>query len=189
MMLTRTPYNAANARVGKTQSPHLAAITPSSDETFIAAGYIRVYQDVRGKYKSEGEYTMNRPFVGRAQSPPKSITRTDTYDTIEWLIHRVPNNNGRVGMIGTSYDGFTVLAGLVNPHPALKAAVPIAPMVDGWRDDWAHYGAMRIYGTDYVYDQEATRANDETYPFATFDQYSDFLERRVRRRHGQEAWD
>jgi len=173
MMLTRTPYSA-NARVGKVQSPHLAAITPSSDETFIAAGYIRVYQDVRGKYKSEGDYVMNRPFVGPL-NPTKVDHSTDTYDTIDWLVKNVKGNNGRVGMIGTSYDGFTVLAALVNPHPALKAAVPIAPMVDGWRDDWAHYGAMRIYGTDYVYDQEATRANDETYPFATFDQYSDFL--------------
>jgi len=173
MMLTRTPYNA-DEHVGKVQSPHLAAITPSSDETFIAAGYIRVYEDVRGKYKSEGQYTMNRPFVG-ALNPTKVDHSTDTYDTIDWLVKHVPGNNGRVGMIGTSYDGFTVLAGLVNPHPALKAAVPIAPMVDGWRDDWAHYGAMRIYGTDYVYDQEATRANEETYPFATFDQYSDFL--------------
>ncbi len=174
IMLTRTPYNAAE-RVGKVQSPHLAAITPTGDETFIAAGYIRAYQDVRGKYKSEGQYTMNRPFVGPLNST-KVDHATDTYDTIDWLIHHVPNNNGRVGMIGTSYDGFTTIAALYNPHPALKAVVPIAPMVDGWRDDWAHNGAMRIYGTDYVYDQEATRANDETYPFITFDQYSDFLE-------------
>jgi len=173
MMLTRTPYDA-NERIGKVQSPHLAAITPTSDETFIAAGYIRVYQDVRGKYKSQGEYTMNRPYVGPL-NPTKVDHSTDTYDTIDWLVKHVPMNNGRVGMIGTSYDGFTTIAALYNPHPALKAVVPIAPMVDGWRDDWAHYGAMRIYGTDYVYDQEATRANEQTYPFATFDQYSDFL--------------
>lgn len=175
MMLTRTPYSA-DARVGKVQSPHLAAITPTGDETFIAAGYIRVYQDVRGKYKSEGDYVMNRPFVGPL-NPTKVDHSTDTYDTIEWLIHNVPNNNGRVGMIGTSYDGFTVLAGLVNPHPALKAAVPIAPMVDGWMgDDWFHHGATRVYGTDYVYDQEATRSNDETYPFSKYDQYDEFLD-------------
>ncbi len=173
IMLTRTPYNADD-RDNKVQSPHLAAITPTSDETFIAAGYIRAYQDVRGKYKSEGQYTMNRPFVGPL-NPTKVDHSTDTYDTIDWMVKHVPHNNGRVGMIGTSYDGFTVLAALVNPHPALKAAVPIAPMVDGWRDDWAHNGAMRVYGTDYVYDQEATRANEETYPFVGFDQYSDFL--------------
>ena len=174
MMLTRTPYSA-NERVGKTQSPHLAAITPTGDETFIEAGYIRVYQDVRGKYKSEGEYTMNRPLVGPL-NPTRVDHSTDTYDTIDWLVKHVPNNNGRVGMIGTSYDGFTVLMGLVNPHTALKAAVPIAPMVDGWMgDDWFHHGATRAYGTDYVYDQAATRANEETYPFPTFDQYDDFL--------------
>jgi uncharacterized protein len=155
ILLTRTPYGAAR-RIQRAQSPHLAAILPAGDDVISTAGYIRAFQDVRGKYQSGGEYLMTRPLRGPL-NPTAVDHSTDTYDTIEWLINNIPENNGRVGLIGTSYDGFLVLMGLVNPHPALKAAVPINPMVDTWMgDDWFHNGAFRQMMMDYIYDQEAS---------------------------------
>ena len=117
-----------------------------------------MYQDVRGKYGSEGNYVMNRPLRGPLNRSATDHS-TDTYDTIDWLVKNVPESNGRVGIIGTSYGGFLALMALVDPHPALKVAVPIAPMVDVWRgDDWFHNGAFRqIYALDYTYEQTATR--------------------------------
>jgi putative CocE/NonD family hydrolase len=101
---------------------------------------------------------------------------TDTYDTIEWLIKNTPNNNGRVGMIGTSYDGFLVLMGLVNPHPALKAAVAINPMVDTWiGDDWFHGGAFRQMMTDFIYDQEISYGSAATADDGLQDVYDRYL--------------
>ena len=112
-------------------------------DTAVAAGYIIVYQDVRGKYGSEGDYVMTRPLRGPLNAT-ETDHATDTYDTIEWLVKNVPESNGRVGTIGGSYEGFTALMSTVHPHPALKAAVPFAPMVDGWMgDDWFHNGAFR----------------------------------------------
>ena len=109
----------------------------------VEGGYIRVVQDVRGKYGSEGDYVMNRPLRG-PQNPTPVDHATDTYDTIDWLVKNVPESNGRVGILGISYDGFLPLMALVNPHPALKVSVPMNPMVDGWRgDDWFHNGAFR----------------------------------------------
>ena len=87
---------------------------------------------------------------------------TDTYDTIDWLVKNLPETNGKVGIIGISYDGFLPLMALVHPHPALKVSVPMNPMVDGWMgDDWFHNGAFRQQGMQYIYEQEATRKNDE----------------------------
>ena len=100
-------------------------------------------QDVRGKYGSEGDYVMNRPLRG-PQNPTSVDHATDTYDTIDWLVKNVPETNGKVGILGISYDGFLPLMALVNPHPALKVSVPMNPMVDGWMgDDWFHHGAFR----------------------------------------------
>src|SRR6266581_2836236 len=85
---------------------------------------------------------------------------TATYDTIDWLVKNVPESNGKVGILGISYNGFTPLMALVNPHPALKVSVPMNPMVDGWMgDDWFHYGAFRQQNMPYIYEQEATRDN------------------------------
>ncbi len=142
IVLTRTPYNASK-RIARNDSPHLLSVLPLADEVFGGDGYIRVYQDVRGKYKSEGDYVMTRPVRG-----PLNLTAadhvSDAYDTIDWLVKNTPESNGRVGMIGSSYEGFTVVMALLNPHPALKVAVPESPMVDGWMgDDWFHYGAFR----------------------------------------------
>jgi len=176
MLMTRTPYDASE-RVMHFDSPHLAAAVPQMDDTAVAAGYIIVFQDVRGKYGSEGDYVMNRPLTG-----PLNLSgvdhATDTYDTIDWLVKNVPESNGRVGTIGGSYEGFTALMSTVHPHPALKATVPFAPMVDGWiGDDWFHNGAFRQDGSlDYVYEQEATRKNDEKWWSGFRDTYDAYLQ-------------
>ena len=116
---------------------------------------------MRGKHGSEGDYVMNRPLRG-PQNPTPVDHATDTYDTIDWLVKNVPESNGRVGILGISYDGFLPLMALVHPHPALKVAVAMNPMVDGWMgDDWFHNGAFRELNLDYIYDQEATRKSEE----------------------------
>jgi putative CocE/NonD family hydrolase len=176
MLLTRTPYNAAEA-VMNFNSPHLAAAAPQMDDSAVAAGYIIVFQDVRGKYGSEGDYVMTRPLVGLLNST-RVDHATDTYDTIDWLVKHVPESNGRVGTIGGSYAGYTTLMSTVHPHPALKVAVPFAPMVDGWKgDDWFHNGAFRQDGSlDYIYGQEATRKGDEQWWTGARDTYQAYLE-------------
>ena len=145
ILLTRTPYDA-NGITSHAQSSHLGPILNGYDnatEVIIDGGYIRVVQDVRGKYGSEGDYVMNRPLHG-PQNPTPVDHATDTYDTIDWLVKNIPETNGKVGILGISYDGFLPLMALVNPHPALKVSVPMNPMVDGWMgDDWFHNGAFR----------------------------------------------
>ena len=145
ILLTRTPYNA-NGLTSHAESSHLGPILQGYDnatDVIVEGGYIRVVQDVRGKYGSEGDYVMNRPLHG-PQNPTPVDHATDTYDTIDWLVKNVPESNGKVGILGISYDGFLPLMALVNPHPALKVAVPMNPMVDGWMgDDWFHNGAFR----------------------------------------------
>jgi len=118
IIVTRTPYNASK-RAERSQSPHMLATLPEGDEVFAADGYIRVFQDVRGKYGSEGDYVMTRPLKGPLNAGAVDHW-TDAYDTIEWLVKNLPESNGKVGMLGSSYEGFTVVMGLVNPHPALK---------------------------------------------------------------------
>src|SRR5437870_11857839 len=115
MIMTRTPYNATR-RTERTQSTRMLAILPEGDEVFAADGYIRVFQDVRGKYGSEGEYVMTRPLRGPLNASMVDHS-TDAYDTIEWLVKNVPESNGKIGMLGSSYEGFTVVMALVNPHP------------------------------------------------------------------------
>ena len=179
ILMTRTPYKATEL-TSYGPSAHLIAALDgydNADDIIVAAGYIRVVQDVRGKYKSEGDYVMNRPLAGTALNPTRVDHATDTYDTIEWLVHHVPETNGRVGTIGISYDGFTTLMSLVHPHPALKVAVPMNPMVDGWMgDDWFHHGAFRQLNLNYIYEQEATRENDEMWWTDHHDDYDAFLE-------------
>jgi putative CocE/NonD family hydrolase len=176
MLMTRTPYHAEE-RVDRFYSPHLAAAVPQMDDTAVAAGYIIVFQDVRGKYDSEGDYVLTRPLVGPL-NPTKVDHATDAYDTIDWLVKNVPESNGRVGTIGGSYEGYTTVMSTVNPHPALKVAVPFAPMVDGWMgDDWFHNGAFRQDGAlEYIYDQEATHKGDEMFWLGYRDTYQAFLE-------------
>src|SRR5213594_2695328 len=178
ILLTRTPYNATEL-TSHAASSHLGPILNGYDnavEVIIEGGYIRVVQDVRGKYGSEGDYVMNRPLRG-ALNPTNVDHATDTYDAIDWLIKNVPESNGKVGILGISYDGFLPLMALVNPHPALKVSVPMNPMVDGWMgDDWFHNGVFRQQGMSYIYNQEATRANDVKWWTSHFDDYDMFME-------------
>ena len=147
----------------------------NATDVIVEDGYIRVVQDVRGKYGSEGDYVMNRPLLG-PQNPSQVDHATDTYDTIDWLVKNVPESNGKVGIIGISYDGFTPLMALFHPHPALKCSVPMNPMVDGWRgDDWFHNGAFRQQGMPYIYEQEANRKNDQKWWTTNYDDYDTFM--------------
>ena len=178
MLLTRTPYDA-DALTKRNESAHLGVALDGYDnpvETVVEGGYIRVVQDVRGKHGSEGDYDMNRPLHG-PQNPTPVDHATDTWDTIDWLVKNVPESNGKVGILGISYDGFTPLMALVNPHPALKCSVPMNPMVDGWRgDDWFHNGAFRQIGMSYFYDQEATRKSETKWWSTHYDEYDAWLE-------------
>src|SRR5580704_12045800 len=174
ILLTRTPYNATK-RTERSNSPHMLSILPHDDEVFVKGGYIRVFQDVRGKYKSEGDYVMTRPVHGPL-NPTATDHVTDAYDTIDWLVKNTPESNGRVGMIGSSYEGFTVVMALLGAHPALKVAAPESPMVDGWMgDDWFHYGAFRQINLDYILSQTAQKGAGEDIPRDGYDDYAAFL--------------
>ncbi|MES2256771.1 MAG: CocE/NonD family hydrolase [Pseudomonadota bacterium] len=178
MILTRTPYSA-DEQTGYAQSGHMNMILDGYDnanDTIIEGGYIRVVQDVRGKYGSKGIYMMNPPLAGTALNPSKTDDSTDAYDTIEWLVKHVPESNGKVGIIGISYDGFTPLMALINPHPALKVAVPMNPMVDGWRgDDWFHNGAFRQQNLPYIYEQDGTNDNSAKWWQSEQDDYDFYI--------------
>ena len=177
IVLTRTPYSATVLTMN-TPSVHLGTSLYGYDnptETIVQGGYIRVVQDIRGKYGSEGDYVMNRPLHGPLNPTPVDES-TDTYDTIDWLVKNVPETNGKVGVLGISYDGFLSLMPLVHPHPALKVAVPMNPMVDGWRgDDWFHNGAFREQNIPYIYEQTATRSNDAHWLSSNFDDYDMYM--------------
>ncbi len=177
ILLTRTPYSA-NVLTANAFSVHLATSLWGYDnatETIVKGGYIRVIQDIRGKYGSEGDYVMNRPEHG-PQNPTPVDESTDTYDTIDWLVKNIPESNGKVGILGISYDGFLSLTALIHPHPALKVAVPMNPMVDGWRgDDWFHNGAFRQQNIPYIYEQTATRANDAHFLISNWDDYDMYM--------------
>ncbi len=156
----------------------------------VDGGYIRVVQDIRGKYGSEGDYVMNRPVHG-PQNPTPVDDSTDAFDSIDWLVKNIPESNGKVGILGISYDGFEPLMALVNPHPALKVSVPMNPMVDGWMgDDWFHNGAFRQQNIPYVYEQQATRDNAEKWWSGHSDDYDLYMEAgsagELGQRHGME---
>ncbi len=142
-------------------------------------GYIFVHQDIRGKFGSEGDFVMQRPVRlrqgsgGTSPLDPNSIDEgTDTYDTIDWLIKNVRNNNGRVGMLGVSYDGWTTIMGAIEPHPALKAISPQASPADMWMgDDFHHNGAFRLsYGFEYAAMMESGKDVQQF----SFDRYDTF---------------
>jgi len=179
IMLDRTPYSAEKATSRNGQfGPWPENILSPLNAELVRAGYIVAIEDVRGKYKSEGDYVMNRPLRGPL-NPTAVDHSTDAWDTIDWLVKHVPESNGRVGTIGTSYNGFTALMSLVNPHPALKASVPINPMVDVWKgDDWFHNGAFRQEMISYVYGQTASKKSDEDWFTGGYDDYLTYL------RHG-----
>ena len=133
-LIQRTPYG-----VDQTNRAWFTAARPE----LARDGYIYVGEDIRGRYKSEGEFIMSRPLADHHD--PKAVDEsTDTYDTVAWLLTNVHGNNGRAGFVGTSYPGFLAMMAGIDPHPAVKAISPQAPMIDVWMgDDFFHNGAFR----------------------------------------------
>src|ERR1700733_8903383 len=162
-LMERTPYGVdrSSSKSVNMSKPELAA-----------SGYIFVFGDIRGRYKSEGQFVMNRPIVAHATKNDVDET-TDTRDTIDWLMKNVPNNDGKVGVFGVSYPGFLAMMAGIDAHPAVKAISPQAPMTDVWMgDDFFHNGAFRqTYGFDYVQQLEAQKTDarveskEDTYDF------------------------
>lgn len=166
-LFKRTPYG-----VGPAAPPMLTGGYRELAED----GYVFVLQDIRGRYRSGGTFVMQRP-IRSADSAATAIDETtDAYDTIEWLLKNIPNNNGRVGMLGVSYDGWTAAMAMLDPHPALKAVSEQASPADMFLgDDFHHNGAFRLsYGFEYAYMTEATRENSE-YKFEPKDTYDWYL--------------
>jgi len=139
-------------------------------------GYIFVFQDIRGKFKSEGSFEMNRP-LHHVMDKTKTDESTDTYDAIDWLIKNIKNNNGKAGIFGISYDGYTALDASSDPHPALKASSPQASPADMFLgDDFYHNGAFRLsYGFEYSYLVENEKEANSDYPFPQFDLFDWYL--------------
>jgi hypothetical protein len=161
IILSRTPYGIASS----------ARRLNGSYKELSDDGYVFAFQDIRGKYGSEGAFVMLRPRrdPGKAGSVDEA---TDAYDTVDWLLKNVPGNNGRVGMLGVSYDGWLTAMAMLEPHPALKAVSPQAPPADMWLgDDFFHNGAFRLsYGFEYSTRMETSRQQE---PFE-FDRYDTF---------------
>jgi putative CocE/NonD family hydrolase len=163
MMMMRTPYNASSWK------------TRMLTDKYLHAGYIRVMQDIRGKHGSEGDYLVTMPARGPCNTSGVDHA-TDAWDTVDWLVKNVPESNGRVGIFGNSYVGFTSAMALLDPHPALKAAVPSGPLIDAWMgDDWFHYGAFRQMMLGFLHLQSAQRGVGVLTPSATHDKYEEFL--------------
>ena len=159
ILLSRTPYDAKES-TERTRSQKLTEVLPAMDAEFVEDNYIRVYQDIRGMHRSEGQFIMTRPIAGPLNSSGIDES-TDAYDTIDWLVKNTPESNGKVGVVGSSYLGFTTLMAEINPHPALKAAVPQSPMVDTWMgDDDFHNGAFRNNDLDYVVEMSTRKGED-----------------------------
>ncbi len=169
ILLLRTPYGISGV-----STAYLARALPD----LTADGYIFVFQDIRGRFRSEGEFVMLR----QPRNPAAGETideSTDTYDTIEWLLDNVPNHNGRVGMAGTSYGGWLTVMGMLDPHPALKAIVPQGSPADMWiGDDFHHNGAFRLsYGFEYAYRMESSKEiADVSEVIRRYDSYEWYLE-------------
>jgi putative CocE/NonD family hydrolase len=176
ILLSRTPYDA-KASTNRTPSESIVDVLPIMYREFVNDGYIIVQQDIRGLHHSEGTFVMNRPIVGPLNHSGIDES-TDAYDTIDWLVKNVPQSNGKVATIGSSYLGFLTLASEINPHPALKAAVPQSPMVDGWRgDDWFHNGAFRVGSLDFALSQSTGKADSgAALPVGTGDDYTRYLQ-------------
>ena len=153
ILLSRTPYGIGGSSADGINQRY---------RELVQDGYIFVRQDIRGRYASEGQFVMNRP--PRDKKDPKSIDEsTDTYDTIDWLVKNVAKNNGRVGILGVSYDGWLAAVATIDAHPALKASSPQAPMTDTWLgDDFFHNGAFReTYGYEYVKSMESSKEDTD----------------------------
>ncbi|WP_431258801.1 CocE/NonD family hydrolase [Roseateles chitinivorans] len=176
LLLSRTPYDAKST-TNRLPSQRLADLVPVADIEFVDDGYIRVLQDIRGTHRSEGDFVMTRPIAGPLNDSGVDES-TDAYDTIDWLVRHVPESNGKVGVIGSSYLGFTTLMAEIDPHPALKAAVAMSPQVDAWiGDDYFHNGAFRVGSLDYVVSQSTGKgAAGAAIARGTGDDFTAYLE-------------
>ena len=165
-VMTRTPYGIGGA----------AGNLNGYFRDLAQEGYIFVFQDIRGRFGSEGRFVMQRP--ARTPGDTDALDEgTDTWDTIEWLLENVPRNNGRVGMLGISYSGWTTIMGALEPHPALKAISPQASPADMWLgDDFHHNGAFRLsYGFEYAAMMETSKETEQ-FAFDRYDTYKWYLE-------------
>ena len=170
-LIDRTPYGVPPPGMEKQPIPEGAYQDLARD------GYIFVWQNIRGRFHSGGTFVMNRP--PRDKSDPKSVDEsTDAYDTIDWLVKNIPNNNGRAGILGTSYDGWTATMALVEPHPALKAICEQASVADMFLgDDFHHNGAFRLYyAFAYAAGLETDSDKVTTFDFGMADNYDWFLQ-------------
>jgi len=176
ILLSRTPYDA-KATAARTASQSVNEVLPAMYKEFVDDGYIIVIQDIRGIHNSEGTFIMNRPLAGPLNDT-KIDEATDAYDSIGWLSKNIPEGNGKVGVVGSSYLGFTSLMAEINPNPALKAVVPQSPMVDGWMgDDWFHNGAFRVSSFAYGLGQSTEKGERKAeIPGGVGDDYSRYLE-------------
>ena len=176
ILLTRSPYDA-HADAFRNASQRIEDILPAMYKEFAEDNYIIVIQDIRGMHRSEGTWVLTRPIVGPLNKTGIDES-TDAYDTIDWLVKHVPEANGKVGTIGSSYLGFTTLMSEINPHPALKAAVPESPMVDTWiGDDDFHNGAFRQPSWDYFLDMSTGKGDaGAKIPRGGGDDYTAYLE-------------
>jgi uncharacterized protein len=176
ILIKRTPYSVAPYGIDK----YPATLGPS--EHFAKAGYIIVNQDVRGRFMSEGEFVEVTPHKPNKKSKTDIDESTDAYDTIDWLVKNVPNNNGRVGMAGISYPGFYSSAGMIDAHPALKAVSPQAPVGDWFFDDFLHNGAFflahayRWIGNNATNRPKPTSEKPPPVNYPTLDGYKLFLD-------------
>jgi uncharacterized protein len=165
-LLNRTPYSVAPYGADS----YLRTLGPS--EEFQKAGYIFVYQDVRGRYMSEGKFVEMRPEVDNPNSNRDADESTDAYDTIDWLLKHVPNNNGKAGIWGISYPGFYTAAGMIHSHPALKAASPEAPMIDLFNGDDSYHGGAFMLAANfgfYIYFKPQDTPTAEAQDFGGFE--------------------
>ncbi|WP_176498095.1 CocE/NonD family hydrolase [Sphingomonas sp. HMP6] len=166
ILFQRTPY-------GIPQTAPAAA--PGSWKSLVEDGYIFVFQSMRGRFGSDGVFTLS---TAVHPNDPKAVDEaTDAYDSIDWLVKNLPENNGKVGMWGVSYPGFAAAVALVNPHPALKAVSPQAAWIDYWQNDDLHRnGALRLsYVTDWVYSLQQTKESLEDFPYDSVDTYASLL--------------
>ncbi len=165
-LIERTPYGVDS---------YVPQSVVRSKPELALSGYIFVFEDIRGRYASEGQFVMNRPIVSHATSAGVDET-TDTRDSIDWLLKNVPGNSGKVGVYGVSYPGFLAMMAGIDAHPAVKAISPQAPMTDVWMgDDFFHNGAFReTYGYDYVQQLEAQKTDARVQSIG--DTYNFFLE-------------
>jgi putative CocE/NonD family hydrolase len=174
-LIQRTPYGADIPLPN--DSLYIASLPENSFfKPLLQEGYLLVFQDMRGKFKSEGIFEMNRPLYHQVDRH-KTDESTDTYDTIDWLLKNIPGNNGKAGIFGVSYLGYTALDAISEPHPALKASSPQASPTDMFLgDDFHHNGAFRLsYGFEYSYMVENEKESNSSFPFSQFDLYNWYL--------------